>query len=224
VTATDLTALALRVRSVRQRLDVEVGAARTVAQHGQRLTAQISELVANQETAERVSGVLSRIGSDRDAAAREQVEGLVTAGLRAVFEEDLSFHLIEVSTRQTPQIDFVVRTHVHGSAESFDTDVLSARGGGLAAVVGLLLRVVVVLLLRQVRFEESPPILCLDETLAMLSRDHLNAAGDFLRTLVDRTGLQVLMVSHQEELAEAADAVYALRLDAQGVTQTRRIR
>jgi DNA repair exonuclease SbcCD ATPase subunit len=58
----------------------------------------------------------------------------------------------------------------------------------------------------------------------MLSRDHLNAAGDFLRTLVDRTGLQVLMVSHQEELAEAADAVYALRLDAQGVTQTRKVR
>jgi hypothetical protein len=32
------------------------------------------------------------------------------------------------------------------------------------------------------------------------------------------------MVSHQEELADAADAVYALRLDAQGVTQTRRVK
>jgi len=91
-------------------------------------------------------------------------------------------------------------------------------------VVGLLLRVVVVLLLRQVRPEESPPILCLDETLAHLSADRLDAAGAFLRTVVDRTGLQVLMVSHQEELADAADAVYALRLDAQGVTQTRRVK
>jgi len=221
--AADLDLLTTRVRAHQQRLDTEVGMARAVAERGQVLTEQVSRLVSTQEVAERVSGVLARIGSDRDAAAREQVEGLVTAGLRAIFDEELSFHLVEVTTRQTPQVDFVVRTHLSDDT-TYDTDVLSARGGGLAAVVGLLLRVVVILLLRQVRPEEAPPILCLDETLAMLSNDRLDAAGEFLRTLVDRTGLQILMVSHQEELSETADVVYALRLDASGVTQSRRVK
>ncbi len=222
-TVPDIDALARRVGQRRRALDTEVGQARTVAERGQRLTRQVNDLVADQESAERVSGVLSRIGSERDAAAREQVEGLVTAGLRAIFAEDLSFHLVESTARQTPQIDFVVRTHLPDGAE-YDTDVLSARGGGLAAVVGLMLRIVVILLTRQVRPEDAPPILVLDETLAMLSRDKLDAAGEFLRTLVDRTGLQVLMVSHQSELEDAADTVYALRLDAQGVSHVRRVK
>lgn len=218
-----LEELSERATAARRRLDTEVGVARTIAERGQWLTRQVSDLVTALESAERVAGLLASIGSERDAAARSQVEGLVTAGLRAIFEEDLSFHLVESVSRRTPQIDFVVRTHLPDGV-SYDTDVLSARGGGLAAVCGLLLRVVVILLLQQARPEESPPVLCLDETLAMLSRDRLEAAGEFLRLLVDRTGLQIIMVSHQEELTEAADTVYSLHLDGHGVTQTRRLK
>lgn len=220
---TDLSVLSGQVRVVRRRIDVEVGQARTVAERGQALTRQVMALEADRETAERVSAVLARIGAERDATARAQVEGLVTAGLRAIFDDNLSFHLVESVSRQTPQIDFMVRTH-REDGSYYETDVLSARGGGLAAVCGLLLRVVVILLTRQISPEDAPNLLCLDETLAHLSSDRLESAGSFLRALVDRTGLQVLMVSHQEELAEAADTVYLFRLNGDGVTQSRRVK
>lgn len=219
----DLAELAVRVRTVRRRIDTEVGRARTVVQRGQDLTRQIAVLEKDRETAERVSGVLGRIGAERDATARAQVEALVTAGLRAIFDENLSFHLVESTSRQTPQIDFVVRTH-RADGSHYDTDVLAARGGGVAAVCGLLLRVVVILLTRQLQPEDAPALLCLDESLAHLSADRLEAAGAFLRALVDRTGLQILMVSHQDELADAADVVYSFRLDSDGVTQYRRVK
>jgi DNA repair ATPase RecN len=204
------------VRATRQRLSVRVGEAQVLAKRGQELVNEVAVLSDERATADRVSGVLSKIGSERDAAARAQVEGLVTSGLQAIFEENLSFHLVESTSRQTPQIDFVVRTHLPDSS-SFETDVMNARGGGLAAVVGLLLRVVLILLTRA-SGKKAPDVLVLDETLAHLSREYLDAAGQFLRTLCDSTGLQLIIVTHQQELVEFADVSYRLRLDANGRT------
>lgn len=208
--------LAGQVREVRGALAVRQGEAAALARQYRELESEIAALAAVRVTADRVSGVLASIGSERDAAARAQVEALVTSGLQAIFEENLSFHLVESTARQTPQIDFVVRTHLPDGS-SFETDVLSARGGGLAAVVGLLLRVVLILLTRA-SGKRAPDLLVLDETLAHLSREYLDAAGQFLRTLVDSTGLQILMVTHQQELVDYADVIYRLRLDAQGST------
>jgi DNA repair exonuclease SbcCD ATPase subunit len=208
--------LAAEVSATRRVLATRQGEAAALARQYRELQAELAELASVRSAADRVSGVLASIGSERDAAARAQVEALVTAGLMAIFEENLSFHLVESTTRQTPQIDFVVKTHLPDGS-SFETDVLSARGGGLAAVVGLLLRVVLILLTRA-SGKKAPDVLVLDETLAHLSREYLDAAGQFLRTLVDSTGLQLIMVTHQSELVEFADVVYRLRLDVEGRT------
>jgi DNA repair exonuclease SbcCD ATPase subunit len=213
---TSVAEIAEAVRETRQRLSVRVGEAQVLARRGQELVNEVATLSLERATADRASGVLSKIGSERDAAARAQVEGLVTSGLQAIFEENLSFHLVESTSRQTPQIDFVVRTHLPDGTE-FETDVMNARGGGLAAVVGLLLRVVLILLTRA-SGKKAPDVLVLDETLAHLSREYLEAAGQFLRTLCDSTGLQLIIVTHQHELVEFADVSYRLRLDANGAT------
>lgn len=215
----DLQELSTEVRSTRSRLDVRVGEARALARRAQELQQGLAAAKEAREAADRVSGVLSKIGSDRDAAARQMVESLVSAGLAAIFEERLTFHLVESMARGVPQVDFVVKTHLPDGTE-FETDVLSARGGGLAAVVGLLLRVVLILLTRSAG-RNDPEILVLDETLAHLSAEYLEAAGQFLRTLVDSTGLQIIMVSHQDELAQFADVRYKFRLGADGTTEVK---
>jgi DNA repair exonuclease SbcCD ATPase subunit len=183
----------------------------------------VSSLELDQRTAERVSGVLSKMADERDAAAREQVESLVTAGLTAIFGEggeQLSFHLVQSTLRSATNIDFIVRT-TKPDGEVIETDVMSARGGGVAAVIGMLLRVVLILLTRQTGQPVSDTLV-LDETLAMLSADRLEAASAFLRTLVDSANLQVIMVTHQAELSEAADVVHRLQLDSEGVSRLSR--
>lgn len=211
-----LKELDIQVRSIRRSLSIETGEAMSLARRGQELEQEVAALESARRAAERVSVVLSQIGSERDVEARAQVEQLVSSGLKAIFQEDLSFHLVESSTRQIPQIDFVVRTHHHDGSH-LDTDVLAARGGGLAAVVGLLLRVVLILLTKA-SGRSAPGLLVLDETLAHLSSEYLDAAGQFLRTLCDSTGLQIIMVTHQSELVEYADIAYRFRLGSTGET------
>jgi len=205
-------------------LNAEKGEFRALLLRKEELELALSELLASRETAERVAGVLGKLAAERDAAARQMVESLVTAGLTAIFGdggERLSFHLTESTLRNTTNIDFMVRT-TKPDGEVIETDVMSARGGGVAAVIGMLLRVVLILLTRQTGQQVSSTLV-LDETLAMLSSDRLEAASAFLRTLVDSAGLQVIMVTHQEPLTDAADVVHRLSLDPSGVTRVSRL-
>ena len=220
----ELSELRREVQSALSELHAEVGQARALATRGQQLERDVARLLESREVAERVAGVLGKMAADRDAAARQMVESLVTAGLTAIFGdggEQLSFHLVESTLRNATNIDFNVRT-TKPNGEIIETDVLSARGGGVAAVIGMLLRVVLILLTRQTG-QQISSTLVLDETLAMLSADRLEAASAFLRTLVDSAGLQVIMVTHQAELTESADVVHRLSLDPNGVTRITRV-
>jgi DNA repair exonuclease SbcCD ATPase subunit len=222
--AAELADLRRQVTTTMQDLHTEVGQARSLADRGRLLTAEVERFGLDRETAERVSGVLSKLASDRDQAARAQVESLVTAGLQAIFGdggEVLTFHLVESTLRNAANIDFEVHTTKPDGTEIV-TDVMSARGGGVAAVIGMLLRVVLILLTRQTGQKVSSTLV-LDETLAMLSADRLEAASAFLRTLVDSAGLQVIMVTHQTELTESADKVYRVSLRPDGVSQVTKI-
>jgi len=221
--AAELAELRQRVNVTMRDLHTEAGQARELAQRGELLTAEVAKFGLDRETADRVSGVLSKLASDRDQAARTQVESLVTAGLQAIFGdggEVLSFHLVESTLRSTTNIDFEVHT-TKPDGSVIETDVLSARGGGVAAVIGMLLRVVLILLTRQTGQKVSSTLV-LDETLSHLSVDRLEAASAFLRTLVDSAGLQIVMVTHQEELVGSADVVHRLNLNPDGITQVRR--
>ncbi len=51
-------------------------------------------------------------------------------------------------------------------------------------------------------------LLVLDETFAHVSAEYLAAVGEFLQEIKDKTGVQILMVTHQEELVDYADKVY----------------
>lgn len=202
--------LAARLRAHRRRLDQRVGEARTIALAGRRAEAALTDLQTRIELHEQAAALLSRLGETRQAAAQQQIEQLVTQGLRAIFDTDLSFHLAPTTRANTPVIDFIVRSHLGNI--TVDTDVMDARGGGLAAVVGFLLKVVVLLLSDQRR------VLLLDETFAHVSAEYEPRVAEFLRELVDKAGVQVIMVTHSDAYAEAADVRYRFNTRA-GITQ-----
>lgn len=151
---------------------------------------------------ERAAMLLNSIGETRQADAQTLIERVVTQGLQAIFDPSLSFHVVPVTKGKTSGIEFIVRTNL--GDEAVETPVLEARGGGVSAVIGFLLRAVILLL----SGDGVRRILVLDESFAHVSADHLEALGQFLRTLVDRTHLQVILVTHQDALQDHADKVY----------------
>lgn len=199
---TELAELATHLRRARRTLDQHVGAARHLAERGKALQAEVVDLRQQIELHDKVAALLTSIGETRQAAAQHQIETLVTYGLRTIFGAELSFHLVAGVRAKTPVIDFIVRSTL-ADGTTVDTPVMDARGGGLAAVVGFLLRLVVLLL-----SPDKRPILPLDETFAHLSREYEPRMAEFLRELVDRTGIQIIMVTHSDAYGDAADVRY----------------
>lgn len=147
---------------------------------------------------------------ERDVLQRK-VESLVTYGVQAVFGPEYEFRLVQTISRGLVNYEFQLLHLGHA------TSLKDAHGGGVLAVVGYLLRLVVLLLSGKRR------LLLLDETFAHVSRAHLASVAALLRHVTDSLGVQHIMVTHSPELEESADAVYRVKLDAEGHSQVIRM-
>jgi len=152
---------------------------------------------------ERVALLLTSLGEEKQNEAQQTIENLVTSGLQKIFDESLSFHIVQSVRGKASSLEFQVRTATT-TGRDLDTSVMDARGGGIAAVIGFLLRLVVFLL----RPDSPEKFMVLDESFAHVSDEYLPSLGAFLRELVDRTSVQIVMVTHQPQFADYADKVY----------------
>jgi DNA repair exonuclease SbcCD ATPase subunit len=215
----ELGPLISRIQAMQRELDQLTGQARHMASHGKEIQSEVVKLQAEIDRYDHVMTVLSTIGEQRQATAQAQIEALVTRGLHTVFGDELSFHIITSHRGKQASVEFIVRSTLT-DGRVIDTDIMAARGGGLAAVVGFLLRLVV-LLLSKPAWRDS--VLVLDEPFAHLSKEYVPLMAEFLRDLTDKSGVQIILVSHQDEFLDVADKRYRFALGDDGTTQVEEI-
>jgi DNA repair exonuclease SbcCD ATPase subunit len=204
--------LAERVRVTSSRLDRLTGQAQQVALAGKTARAEVTRLRHLLEVQEQAAALLSTLGEERQETTRQQVEGLVTRALQVVFSDTLTFHLVQSVKANRTEVDFMVRS-TYGD-QVVETAVVDARGGGMVAVVGFVLRLVVLLLTPGAR-----RFLALDESFAHVSASYESRVADFLREVADKAGVQILLVTHSNAYSDVADEKYRLSLGADGTTK-----
>lgn len=206
-----------RLAGARRLVERQRGEAFALADQGKTLLEEIRQLNQIVELHEKAALVLTAIGEQRQDAAQRSIEALVTQGLQTIFTDDLSFHLVPGVRAKSPVVDLIVRSTLDDGT-TVDTDVLAARGGGLAAVIGFLLRLVILLLSKN----RQDTVLFLDETFAHVSAEYLPRLIEFLKDLVAKTGVQIVLVTHEDSFQEAADVIYHLKL-INGITHVTRL-
>jgi DNA repair exonuclease SbcCD ATPase subunit len=126
------------------------------------------------------------------------ISEIVTLAMSAVFDEPYSFKIDFVQRRNKTEADlWFVR-----DGEQFRP--LDASGGGAVDVAAFALRVA----MWSLRRPRSRATLILDEPLKMLSRDLMPKAASMIAEVSRRLGLQIILVSHSEELIEKADKTF----------------
>lgn len=208
-TPLELREIRQKIQNRRRQLDARIGEARALAKRGKALEVQTTRLAEQIQTYDKAILLLNTIGEERQNAAHRQIESLVTNGLQTIFGQTLSFHLVQSDKDKgrRSEVDFVVRSTLAGG-KIIDTPVMGARGGGLAAVVGVLLRIVILLL----DHKDTDTPLILDEPFAHLSSRYTVPMAEFLKELVEKTHIQIIMVTHQPEFASYADKIYEFTL------------
>jgi hypothetical protein len=209
----DVAALASRVSARRRELDREVGRAQQVAADGLAVEAAIAVLEHLVDTCAKTAALLTTFGEQAQEDARAQFEALATRALQVIFGANLSFGLVAGESGGQPTLEPVIRS-VHGGTIT-ETSVLDARGGGMAAVAGFVMRLVMMLLTPGAR-----RVLFLDETFGMVAKSFEPRIAEFLREVADKAGVQIVLVTHSDAYSDLADTEIRLVLGDDGLTRT----
>lgn len=149
---------------------------------------------------------------------RRQVEYLVSQALQFVFGGDVEFKVEVEEKRDRPEAEFYVCS-TYGGDYRVETPPQDARGGGVVDVISLALRLALLHAFRPP--VEGPAIL--DEPGKHVSEEYAPQLARFLKSFSQSLGRQVIMVSHNQHLADTADIAYLVEMQ-QGASRVRRIR
>lgn len=197
-----LQALSERAHSAQRNYHEVLGQSRAITSQISSLESRIESAAQAADAHRKAAAFLTQYGDEREQHVHALIENLVSQGLQHVFQEDLQFVVVQKVSGSRTVVDFQIVSDIGG--EQVSTPVLSARGGGVAAVSGFLLQVVVMLL------TDAPKVLFLDETFAQVSADYEVRLADFMSQLADSLGLQIVMVTHSDAYEDYADASWRI--------------
>lgn len=155
------------------------------------------ELVQKEVDLKKVEAAVATLANLVYGESAESLASVLNYGIKTAYPREVTA-IVEKSVsagRPTLKIGLM-----DGGTEPIDPE--SAHGGGLAQILGFLSRVIVVLA------TEKRRILILDETFSAVSKDLLPALSALLRAIVEELDFQVIAVTHQAELGDAAHRLY----------------
>ena len=154
------------------------------------------------EQTEKARIIIQNVAKQTQQELEYHVSDIVTMALRAVFPEPYDFKMEFVIKRNKTECE------LYFVKDGELIDPLTASGGGAVDVASFALRVALWCLAPQ----RTRNTLILDEPFRFLSRDLMYKAGDMLKRLSEKLGLQIIMVSHAEDLIDGANKVFQIKI------------
>ena len=138
---------------------------------------------------------------------KTRIEETVTAALVAVFNQPLEFKIDIREKAGQPTAEWVL-VSPYGDL-NLESNPEDSNGGGVVDVISLALRLAMMELSRP---KVDGPLL-LDEIGKMISAQYAPNVAYFLKQYAEKVGRQIIMVTHNEALADVADIVYRVSKD-----------
>lgn len=169
------------------------------------LDTQLADLLQQDELLELVANLFRTLIDKEVVGGVESVEKLLTEGLQAIFTDmDISVKSVVDISRGKVSVELrTLQTQPDGTLT--EAESLDAFGGSVSTIQSVLLRIIL-MLKRGLR-----PILFLDESLAAVSENYVPAVGSFLARLCERVQMDILVVTHNPVLIEAAHKAYRIQ-------------
>ncbi len=154
--------------------------------------------VAHQLSADTVQAleILQVVAKQTQENIEKHISSIVSIALASIFDEPYKFRLIYEIKRGKTEAKLVLER------DGEFTDPMYGAGGGVVDVAAFALRIALHML------SSTRKVIILDEPFRFLSKDLQPKAGAMLKELSSKLGLQVIMVTHNEEFIEAADRVF----------------
>lgn len=144
--------------------------------------------------------IMNVVGILAQNEVKTVIEELVTQALQSVFDKSYSFVIENKILRNKPETNFYVE--IDGKQFSLKEEL----GGGIVDIVSFSLRIV----LWALKSPRSANTIILDEPGKFISKDLIPGFGEMIKRLSEMLGLQFIIVSHEQDLIDAADTAYVV--------------
>lgn len=165
---------------------------------------QLESCRDERELLQEVGQLLHVAGEYAREQARRQLELIVTQALQYVFGSQVSFEVEIGVSKGRPEGEFYVKSQYENV--EVRTRPQDARGGGVVDVVSLALRIAFAELARV-----DGPIF-LDEPGKHVSAEYSPHVAGFLKEMSEAFSRQIVLVTHDQHLAGAADKSFRVSL------------
>lgn len=130
----------------------------------------------------------------------EHLSSMVSLALSSVFSDPYEFSVLFEAKRNTTEcsLSFVKNGNHY--------DPMNSCGYGAADVASFALR------MAYWSLRPSAPILVWDEPFRHLSKSLQEKAAEMIKTLSQKLGIQVIIITHSDELAESADKLFFVKM------------
>jgi len=170
----------------------------------------IEDLFDKMEVINKALQFLENVANSRRGVMKEKIEDVVTEAIRMIYGESYRLEIGYSMKNNRSSMDMeMVR-------DTPDGEVRRAMGGfglGLADCISVPIRLLVLLGSRQ-----AEKICILDECYKHLDEEQVHLAGEFLRVLTDKLGIQIINLSHHKRLREYSDKSFLIS-EEHGVSQ-----
>lgn len=182
---------------------------RAAKTHRKILQDRAARLQAEEAEARRKADILQRCSELCKRWLEESLEknvtsmaDLATMGLRhTIKDQNLTFRVVQEAKYNRMAMRFVLEERGEDGTV-VEGDPLNSYGGGAAAIISLVLRLSVMSRMKMGN------LLLLDESMVWVSAAYVANTAAFMRHLSERTGVNILMVTHNPEFIAHAHTAY----------------
>ena len=191
----------LDVRQARQKVTAMAAKRDLLIDQQDAETMRSAEAARTLELNEKVQRLLQLTSEFARQQAKSRIEEIVTSALTVVFGKDYKFRLSMEVRSNRPEVDYWLESEgIVTQLKPPDYD----RGGGVADVVSLALRLAVTEL-----SEVRGPVF-LDEVGKHVSAEYAPNVAYFLKEYSGKFGRQMILITHNEALAEIGEVSLAV--------------
>ena len=156
---------------------------------------------------EQAQAFLQKVAQDTQSQLKFQIEDIVNLALETCFPNEYEFQLQFNIARGKTDAELVFLSQKTGRP----IDPMNASGGGVVDLTAFALRIASYALEQGV-----DNVIILDEPFRFISRDLQARAGEILKSLSTKLGLQIIFVTHVPEFVDISDKVFEVKKDKDG--------
>ena len=150
---------------------------------------------------------LQNVAQKTQEKLKMNIEDIVNLALETCFPNEYEFQLQFNIARGKTDAELVFLSQKTGRP----IDPMNASGGGVVDLTAFALRIASYALEQGV-----DNVIILDEPFRFISRDLQARAGEILKSLSTKLGLQVVMVTHIGQMIDVADKVFEVKKNSDG--------